>query len=77
MSGRKFAIVLGTVLWLSVSATPAARADDGLLGDAAQVVGDAVEVVDPIEQTVQSTTPQPVPQPEEPVVPPTLTPVAN
>ena len=77
MSGRKFAIVLGAVLWLSVSAAPAARADDGLLGDATQVVGDAVEVVDPIEQTVQSTTPQPVLQPEEPVVPPTLAPVTN
>ena len=76
MSGRKFAILLGAVLWLSVGAAPAAHAgDDGLLGDTAHVVGDAVETVDPVVQSVQPLAPQPM-QPE-PVVPPTLTPLTT
>src|SRR5688500_5899318 len=77
MSSRKIAVVLGSVIWLSVSAAPAARADDGgLLGDTAEVVGGAAQVADHVVQAVQSTAPQPLPQPEGPVVPP-LAPVTT
>ena len=78
MSSRKVTVVLGAVLWLSFSAAPAARADDGgLLGDAGQVVGDAGAVADSVVQTVPSTTPPPLSQPVEAVVPPPLAPVTN
>lgn len=72
-------LVLAAVFWLSLTAAPPARADDGgLLGDTAQVVGGTAEqALDPVLETVQPTAPQPLQEAVEPAVPQIVEPVTT
>lgn len=73
---RRTGLLAAATLVLSLSVEPGAHADGGLPGDAVGVVEGAVQQVQPVVETVQSTAPQPVPevvaQVTEQVVEPTV-----
>lgn len=71
---RRAGVLAGATLCFSLSGSLAAHADDGLLGGATEVVGEATQQVPPVVETVQSAVPEPVEQVVAPVVAPVAPP---